>query len=68
MPFYDVKCESCGHESECKHGWKEDHPACPECGGVNKTLIKACNFTLVGSGWASKEIKDDYLGEMEMRR
>ena len=59
MPFYDYRCEACGHELEVMQKIS-DAPLleCPECG--EKTLVKlvsAAGFRLKGGGWYETDFK-----------
>lgn len=53
MPFYDYKCQSCGHQFEALQGINDDPlTQCPECNDhtLNK-LVSAPAFSFKGSGW-----------------
>lgn len=59
MPFYEYRCEKCGHEMEAlqKIG---DAPLvdCPECEEpALKKLISAAGFRLKGGGWYETDFK-----------
>jgi putative FmdB family regulatory protein len=59
MPFYEYRCESCGHEMESlqKIG---DPPLvdCPQCAEpALKKLISAVGFRLKGGGWYETDFK-----------
>lgn len=60
MPFYEYRCEDCGHELEAMQKMSDDPlTVCPECG--KPTLIKlmsASSFQLKGSGWYQTDFKD----------
>ena len=53
MPFYEYRCNACGHEFEAMQ--KMSDPAlsdCPQCGAPQLTkLVSAGGFQLKGSGW-----------------
>jgi putative FmdB family regulatory protein len=53
MPFYEYRCDACGHEFEAMQ--KMSEPAlsdCPQCGAAKLTkLISAGGFQLKGGGW-----------------
>jgi putative FmdB family regulatory protein len=61
MPFYEYKCETCGHEFEMLKKMSDPNPPCPckaddaeaECGGETKKLISKSDFHLKGGGWYS---------------
>lgn len=55
MPFYDYRCESCGHEFEQSRPIdKRDEAACPECKSAQtKRLLRTLGF-FAGGGRASK--------------
>jgi putative FmdB family regulatory protein len=53
MPFYEYRCQACGHEFEAMQKMS-DAPLtdCPECGAAQLTkLISAAGFQLKGGGW-----------------
>ena len=53
MPFYEYKCDACGHEFEEFQKIK-DRPVrtCPECKRRRvRRLISQTSFVLKGSGW-----------------
>jgi len=59
MPFYEYRCETCGHELEAMQKMR-DAPLtdCPEC--QQKTLVKlmsAAGFRLKGGGWYETDFK-----------
>lgn len=59
MPFYEYRCESCGHELE-RMQKISDAPLtdCPECGKpALKKLISAAGFRLKGGGWYETDFK-----------
>jgi len=59
MPFYEYRCESCGHELE-KMQKISDPPLtdCPACGQpALKKLISAAGFRLKGGGWYETDFK-----------
>lgn len=59
MPFYEYRCEDCGHELEAMQKIS-DAPLidCPKCGqpGLVK-LISAAGFRLKGGGWYETDFK-----------
>ncbi|MCP3869761.1 MAG: zinc ribbon domain-containing protein [Gammaproteobacteria bacterium] len=59
MPFYEYRCEDCGHELEAMQKMS-DAPLmnCPECGKpALKKLISAAGFRLKGGGWYETDFK-----------
>ena len=59
MPFYEYRCEACGHELE-KMQKVSDPPLtdCPACGRpALKKLISAAGFRLKGGGWYETDFK-----------
>jgi putative FmdB family regulatory protein len=59
MPFYEYRCDACGHELEAMQKMS-DAPlvACPACGKPElKRLISAAGFRLKGGGWYETDFK-----------
>jgi putative FmdB family regulatory protein len=59
MPFYEYRCEACGHELEALQKLS-DAPLtdCPACGKPSlKKLISAVGFRLKGGGWYETDFK-----------
>jgi len=59
MPFYEYRCENCGHEMEVLQKIS-DSPLvdCPECARpALKKLVSAAGFRLKGSGWYETDFK-----------
>jgi putative FmdB family regulatory protein len=59
MPFYEYRCQSCGHELEALQKIS-DAPLvdCPECGQpALKKLVSAAGFRLKGGGWYETDFK-----------
>lgn len=59
MPFYEYRCEECGHELEAMQKLS-DPPLtdCPACGRpALKKLISAAGFRLKGGGWYETDFK-----------
>lgn len=59
MPFYEYRCEACGHELEALQK-VSDAPLtdCPACGKPTlKKLISAAGFRLKGGGWYETDFK-----------
>ena len=59
MPFYEYRCEKCGHQTEALQKIS-DAPLvdCPECGQpALKKLISAAGFRLKGGGWYETDFK-----------
>ncbi|MBK1731496.1 FmdB family zinc ribbon protein [Thiococcus pfennigii] len=60
MPFYEYRCESCGHELEALQKIS-DPPLtdCPACGQATlKKKISAAGFRLKGGGWYETDFKN----------
>lgn len=61
MPFYEYRCEACGHELEELQ--KINDPAltkCPECRKNRLTkLVSAAAFKLTGTGWYETDFKNN---------
>ena len=59
MPFYEYRCNDCGHEFEAMQKMS-DSPLtnCPECRKPELIkLISAAGFRLKGSGWYETDFK-----------
>jgi putative FmdB family regulatory protein len=59
MPFYEYRCNSCGHELEAMQKMS-DGPLrdCPDCGAPELVkLISAAGFRLKGGGWYETDFK-----------
>jgi len=59
MPFYEYRCENCGHELE-ELQKLSDAPLrdCPECDSASlKKKVSAAGFRLKGSGWYETDFK-----------
>jgi putative FmdB family regulatory protein len=59
MPFYEYRCEACGHELEALQK-VSDEPLvdCPECGRpALRKLMSAAGFRLKGGGWYETDFK-----------
>jgi len=59
MPFYEYRCEQCGHEMEILRKIS-DPPLidCPECAQPTlKKLVSAAGFRLKGGGWYETDFK-----------
>jgi len=59
MPFYEYRCEHCGHELEALQKIGEVLLAdCPECTRPTlRKLVSAAGFRLKGSGWYKTDFK-----------
>lgn len=60
MPFYEYRCEDCGHQLEVLQKIS-DAPlkTCPECGAdALRKLVSASAFVLKGSGWYVTDFRD----------
>lgn len=59
MPFYEYRCNACGHEFEAMQKMRDaaltDCPACNKSALVK--LISAAGFRLKGSGWYETDFK-----------
>lgn len=59
MPFYEYRCEACGHDFEAMQ--KISDPVlteCPECHEPKlKKLVSAAGFRLKGGGWYETDFK-----------
>jgi putative FmdB family regulatory protein len=61
MPFYEYKCDNCGHHEEALQKIS-DKPLkkCPQCGkNALKKQMSAPLFRLKGSGWYETDFKSD---------
>ncbi len=59
MPFYEYRCDACGHELEALQKMS-DAPLkeCPECGEPKLVkLVSAAGFRLKGGGWYETDFK-----------
>ncbi len=61
MPFYEYRCETCGHEMEVMQKMSDPPVAeCPACGEPHlRKLISAAGFRLKGGGWYETDFKKD---------
>lgn len=59
MPFYEYRCEACGHELEALQKFSDEPLVeCPSCGKPQlQRLISAPAFRLKGSGWYETDFK-----------
>ena len=59
MPFYEYRCEACGHELEALQKMSDDPLVnCPACNQDKlKKRISAAGFRLKGSGWYETDFK-----------
>ncbi len=59
MPFYDYRCEACGHELEAMQKISDPQLTdCPECGEpALKKQLTAPVFRLKGGGWYETDFK-----------
>ena len=59
MPFYEYRCDSCGHELESMQKMSDapltDCPACEQPQLVK--LVSAAGFRLKGGGWYETDFK-----------
>ncbi len=61
MPFYEYRCEDCGHELEALQKIS-DEPLldCPQCAKPRlRKLVSAAAFRLKGGGWYETDFKKD---------
>jgi putative FmdB family regulatory protein len=59
MPFYEYRCDSCGHDFEALQKIS-DEPLknCPACDKPDlRKLISAAGFRLKGDGWYETDFK-----------
>lgn len=59
MPFYEYRCQDCGHELEAMQKMS-DQPLtdCPACGKSQLVkLMSAAGFRLKGGGWYETDFK-----------
>ncbi|MCP5141266.1 MAG: zinc ribbon domain-containing protein [Gammaproteobacteria bacterium] len=59
MPFYEYRCDDCGHEFEAMQKMS-DAPLtdCPACGQPHLVkLMSAAGFRLKGGGWYETDFK-----------
>lgn len=60
MPFYEYRCDACGHQLEALQKIS-DAPLlyCPECGEARlKKLVSKSAFRLKGAGWYATDFKN----------
>jgi len=59
MPFYEYRCEGCGHELEVLQKISDASLVdCPECAQpALKKLVSAAGFRLKGGGWYETDFK-----------
>jgi putative FmdB family regulatory protein len=59
MPFYEYRCDTCGHEMEVMQKMSDPPVAeCPACGEPNlRKLVSAAGFRLKGGGWYETDFK-----------
>jgi len=59
MPFYEYRCEECGHGMEALQKISDEPLVdCPECGQpALKKLVSAAGFRLKGGGWYETDFK-----------
>ena len=59
MPFYEYRCEACGHDFEAMQKMSDEPlQQCPECGKPELVkLISAAGFRLKGGGWYETDFK-----------
>ena len=60
MPFYEYRCEECGHEFEAMQKMSDARLTdCPQCGKPALTkLVSTAGFQLKGSGWYQTDFKN----------
>ena len=59
MPFYEYRCQACGHELEAMQKMS-DAPLtdCPECNKPElRKQVSAAGFRLKGGGWYETDFK-----------
>ena len=59
MPFYDYRCEACGHELEAMQKISDEPlQECPACGEKKLVkLVSAAGFRLKCGGWYETDFK-----------
>ena len=59
MPFYEYRCDACGHELEAMQKMNDAPLAdCPECGKPELVKrVSAAGFRLKGGGWYETDFK-----------
>ena len=59
MPFYEYRCDTCGHEMEIMQKMSDPPVAeCPACGEPHlRKLVSAAGFRLKGGGWYETDFK-----------
>ena len=59
MPFYEYRCDKCGHEMEALQKISDEPLVeCPECRQpALKKLVSAAGFRLKGGGWYETDFK-----------
>ncbi len=59
MPFYEYRCDACGHEMEVLQKMSDEPlKECPECGRPELVkLVSAAGFRLKGGGWYETDFK-----------
>jgi putative FmdB family regulatory protein len=59
MPFYEYRCDSCGHEFEAMQKMSDEPLTdCPSCSQAELVkLISAAGFRLKGGGWYETDFK-----------
>ena len=60
MPFYEYRCDACGHELEAMQKMSDALLTdCPECSKPALVkLISAAGFQLKGTGWYQTDFKN----------
>ena len=61
MPFYEYRCDKCGHEDSFLENINAPQiKTCPQCGKRRafKRLISAAGFQLKGDGWYVTDFRD----------
>ena len=59
MPFYEYRCDACGHDVEALQT-VNDEPLvdCPACGAATlRRIVSAPAFRLKGTGWYETDFK-----------
>ena len=59
MPFYEYRCDACGHDVEALQK-VNDEPLvdCPACGAATlRRIVSAPAFRLKGTGWYETDFK-----------
>ena len=61
MPFYEYRCDACGHDVEALQKVNDDPLVdCPTCGAATlRRIVSAPAFRLKGTGWYATDFKNN---------